>query len=354
MMAPAEQGPNREVSDPSRLVESPLVSVVIVTYNHERYLAEAIEGVLGQKTDFPFELLIGDDCSTDGTAGVALQAQRDHPERVRVITSDANVGLNGNYARLLRAARAEFIAYCEGDDFWSDPTKLQRQIDYLRAHPDVGAVHTDFDHILWRDGRWRRLADSMQHRCNGRPVPEGDIFPVLLRGNFIQTCTLCFRAKFARECLDQGALKDAYAVNDWPLCLYIAAQSKIDYLPGSTAVYRKVSGSITNSGYAASLRFLDAQRVMIEDVCDHFHVAASQRIAALTGLYRPMLSVAMFAGDAAQFERALAWLKSNDDEYVRSWRGKLLPWLARSAVSRKVLKWVQDARVRRHESREYR
>jgi glycosyltransferase involved in cell wall biosynthesis len=344
---------NEEISDHFRLVERPLVSVVMVTYNHERYLAEAIAGVMKQQTDFAIEVLIGDDCSTDGTAAVALQAQRDHPERIRVFMSGVNVGLNGNYARLLRASRGEFIAYCEGDDFWSDPTKLQRQIDYLCTHPDAGAVHTDFDHILWREGRWRRLANSMQHRHEGQPVPEGNIFLILLRGNFIQTCTLCFRASFAIDCLDQGGLKDTYAVNDWPLCLYIAAQSKIDYLSGSTAVYRKVAGSITNSGYAANLRFLEAQRVMIEDVCERFHVDAADRIAALAGLYRPMLSVAMFAGDTVQFARALAWLQANDPQYVGSWRGKLLPWLARSSVLCKILKWIQDLRVHHHERSEY-
>jgi glycosyltransferase involved in cell wall biosynthesis len=354
MTSPDTRADNREISDPLRLVANPRVSVVMVTYNHEAYLPEAIEGVLKQNTDFPVELLIGDDCSTDGTAAVALQAQRDNPEQIRVIASGANVGLPGNYARLIRASRAEVIAYCEGDDFWSDPGKLQRQIDYLRAHADTGAVHTDFDHILWRHGGWRRLTDFLRRRYRGKAVPEGDIFPVLLRGNFIQTCTLCFRADLARECLDQDGLKDSYSVNDWPLCLYIAAHSKIAYLPGSTAVYRKVPGSITNSGYAASARFLKGQIAMIEDVCDRFKVNRADRLDALAPLYHPLLSVALFAGDDEEFARVLTWLRANDSAYARSWRGLLLPWLARYSVSRHVMRRIQDARVRRREVREYR
>ena len=354
MMSPSAQTGSTEVSDQGCLIENPVVSVMMFTYNHERYLAEAIAGVLRQKTDFPIELLIGDDCSTDGTAAVALQAQRDHPGQIRVIMSAGNTGLLGNNARLIRASRAEFIAYCDGDDYWTDPGKLQRQIDYLRSHADVGAVHSDFDHILWRDGEWRKRADTLRRRYRGLRVPEGNIFPVLLRGNFIQTCTLCVRAHFAKECLDQGGLQDGFSVNDWPLCLYIAAHSKIAYMPSSTAVYRKVSGSITNAGYAAIEKFIEGEIAMIENVCDRFEVDHAARIDALARLYRPLLSVALFAGDEAESARVLTWLRTNDPAYARSWRGLLLPWLARWSLSRRVLRRIQDARVRRREARDYR
>src|ERR1039458_1989546 len=121
--------PPSESSDSARLVTNPVVSVIMVTYKHERYLAEAIEGVIRQKTSFPVELLIGEDCSTDGTREIALSYQKRVPEMIRVITSEKNVGMHENFARLIVAARGKYIAFCDGDDFWHRPDKLCRQIE---------------------------------------------------------------------------------------------------------------------------------------------------------------------------------------------------------------------------------
>jgi len=131
-----------EVSDSLRLVRDPLVSVIMVTYNHERYLAEAIEGVVRQEASFPIELLIGEDCSTDGTREIALTYQRRFPEMIRVITSAQNVGMHRNGARLMAADRGKYVAFCEGDDFWTSPHKLQWQVEILDAHQDLsGCFH---------------------------------------------------------------------------------------------------------------------------------------------------------------------------------------------------------------------
>src|ERR1700719_3562213 len=110
-----------EYVDSHRLVKDPLISVVMLAYNHERYLAEAIEGVVRQETSFAVELLIGEDCSTDGTRKVALSYQERFPEMIRVITSERNVGMHENLARLFAAARGRYIAFCEGDDYWCIP-----------------------------------------------------------------------------------------------------------------------------------------------------------------------------------------------------------------------------------------
>ncbi len=114
----------------------PLVSVHIVTYNQEPYVARAIEGALQQQTDFKVEIVVGEDCSTDGTREIVLRYQRQHPARVRVITSERNVGALDNSNRVLKACRGRYLAFCDGDDYWTDPHKLQKQVDFLEAHPE--------------------------------------------------------------------------------------------------------------------------------------------------------------------------------------------------------------------------
>lgn len=108
----------------------------MITYNHEPYIAQAIEGVLMQKTDFPIELVIGEDCSTDGTRKIVLEYQRQHPEVSRVITSQHNVGMMLNSFRTQMACRGDYVAFCEGDDYWTDPHKLQKQVDFLERNPE--------------------------------------------------------------------------------------------------------------------------------------------------------------------------------------------------------------------------
>ncbi len=113
----------------------PLVSVHIITYNQAPYIAAAIEGALQQQTDFGVEIIVGEDCSTDGTREIALEYQRQCPERVRVITSPHNVGVHENSRRVREACRGKYLAVCDGDDYWTDPRKLQKQVDFLEAHP---------------------------------------------------------------------------------------------------------------------------------------------------------------------------------------------------------------------------
>ena len=116
---------------------SPLVSVKVAAYNHERYIAQCIEGILMQKTDFPFEIIIGEDCSTDRTRQIVLAYQEKYPAIIRILLSDQNIGAGQNILRIQQACRGKYGAMCEGDDYWIDPLKLQKQVDLMEAHPDL-------------------------------------------------------------------------------------------------------------------------------------------------------------------------------------------------------------------------
>ncbi|MDD3469516.1 MAG: glycosyltransferase [Thermoguttaceae bacterium] len=141
--------PCTEVSDEAVRSVEPLVSVWMITYNHENFITEAIEGVVHQETNFPFELIIGEDCSTDRTREIALEYQKKYPHIIRVqyarensirnppVDGDGRIA-GGNGMRTTMSCRGKYVAYCEGDDYWTDMKKLQKQVDILESHPEVG------------------------------------------------------------------------------------------------------------------------------------------------------------------------------------------------------------------------
>lgn len=150
-----------ETSDPEKLCKHPVVSVHMITYNHEPYIRQAIEGVMMQKTDFEFELVIGEDCSQDKTREICFEYQKKYPDKIRVLWWHKNVSkLGGNGRRVSAHCRGEFIAFCEGDDYWIDPLKLQKQVDVMRRHPSVGLCfcNATINYVaisrkdIWKDG----------------------------------------------------------------------------------------------------------------------------------------------------------------------------------------------------------
>ncbi len=178
----------QEISDPAVMAKQPVVSVKMFTYNHEPYIAKAIEGVLMQETNFPIELVIGEDCSTDRTREIVLEYQRKHPDIIRVLLWDKNVGPRKNALKLNELLRGKYVAFCEGDDYWTHPKKLQMQVDIMEANPDIGLVHSGVDVY--------NVVRKKRYRWKPKPsdYDEGDIFTKYLKGEYhIYTPTACIR-----------------------------------------------------------------------------------------------------------------------------------------------------------------
>jgi len=257
-------------------MSEPLVSVLMITYNHEAHIAKAIECVLRQKTDFPFELVIGEDCSTDGTRQIVFDYQAKHPEIVRVITSEQNVGAGENCRRTQAACRAKYLAYCEGDDFWQREDKLQIQVSYLESHPECGLVCSDRDVHYVVSGR---TVPSF-NRYRKRLVPENPSIADFVQGvqgldcGAVPTCTVVLR----RELLEQIVAADprlhgggTFLMGDTQKWAEISHISGLHYIDESLATQNALPESASRSrDWRKTSRFLVSVAEMFLYLCEKY------------------------------------------------------------------------------------
>jgi len=223
----------------------PLASVHIITYNHRPYIAQAIEGALQQQTSFPFEIVIGEDCSTDGTRQIVFDYQRQYPQTIRVVTSEHNVGVRANAVRAYDACRGKYVAFCDGDDYWQNPHKLQLQVDFLETHPGYSLVHTDADWLVDATGE----ITPCWHQTHRHAIAQGDVYEHLLVDNHIMTCTVCVCKEYLDRCMnDPAAVRgEDRVVGDYPRWLLLSLASQIGYLDVSTATRRVLTRSASKS-----------------------------------------------------------------------------------------------------------
>jgi len=222
-----------------------LVSIPVITYNHKNFIKQNLDGILMQKTDFRYEIIIGEDCSTDGTREIIFDYAKRFPKMIKVITSDTNVGSLNNQIRTLVACSGKYFAFCEGDDYWTDIFKLQKQIDFLEQNQDYGMVHTDADYYYQKGNR---LVNNF-NKSNKINFPSGKIFNELLNNFlFIVTATVCVQKEIFLEAFNPELFASKnWLLNDLPLWLEIAAKTKIKYFGESTAAYRLSNDSASRS-----------------------------------------------------------------------------------------------------------
>lgn len=214
---------------------TPLVSVRVFCYQHAEFIREALDGVFSQQTSFPFEVVIGDDHSTDGTFEILLECQEKYPEQIRLLRSKSNLQgklklpIHNILTRLV--CKGKYIAVLDGDDFWTDPKKLQRQVDYLEANPGTSGCFTDLV-----------IVDQSGVPMDPRPFwndpykesyGQRDCLAEL--GSSYGTATLVYRSSVWEDGLPDYFLE---AGSDFLLDLVITEQGTLDYLPGETASYR--------------------------------------------------------------------------------------------------------------------
>ncbi|MGB2988250.1 MAG: glycosyltransferase [Phycisphaerae bacterium] len=123
------------------------VSVCTTTYNQERFIAQAVESALTQQTDFEYEVVIGEDCSTDRTRQILIELRDRHPDKIRLLLREENLGSHRNFVDTLKTCRGQYVAFLDGDDYWTSPHKLQKQVDFMDQHPDFALCGHRVEHI---------------------------------------------------------------------------------------------------------------------------------------------------------------------------------------------------------------
>src|SRR5690606_30550733 len=223
----------------------PLVSICCITYNHVHFVRDALEGFLMQKTNFPIEILIHDDASTDGTEELIRDYEVKYPEIIKPIYETENQyvkGRKGSRTFNFPRAKGKYIAMCEGDDFWIDPLKLQKQVDFLEANPTFsGTFHET------RVLEYNEQQQDNRERVYGRNAPDiCTVEDTLSTYSLFHTSSFLFRSS-------------CYVLPDWisdvisadmALFSIVAGFGPIKKIPGIMSVYRKHGGGVTSSSEA--------------------------------------------------------------------------------------------------------
>jgi glycosyltransferase involved in cell wall biosynthesis len=224
-------------------MRDPIVSILVVTYNHENYIEETLKSILDQKISYSFEIIVGNDASTDGTKIKLNEIQHQHQGILKIINQAQNVGFIQNYLSALKQCRGKYIASWEGDDYWVDYTKLQKEIDYLENNSDCGLVYTDFN-ILNENG-------ELSEHCvkeSDKNYLEGSVVDRMLKGdNQVMTLTVCLRSSLLGEEYYKFMNDPAILTADFPTWMWCAYQARFHFIPDVTAVYRRHENQITNA-----------------------------------------------------------------------------------------------------------
>jgi len=224
-----------------------------------------LDGALMQQTTFPFEIVIGDDASTDFTQKIIQEYSDKNPGRIRAFLHSENQGPSepkefagrNNVLQLIKACKGEYVAMCEGDDYWTDPYKLQKQVDFLESHPDYAICHHNVE-VIYEDGAASHLFNKPDQKLTST------IEDILEDKWFMATASWLYRNYFLTN--DFADWHATAAAGDWAVIIQLASHGKIGYLPETMGVYRKHSAGLSNIHAQTNVRFWLNRKEMFENV----------------------------------------------------------------------------------------
>jgi len=202
------------------------VSILMLAYNHDKFIAQALDSALMQQVDFEYEIVIGEDCSTDNTRDILIRYQQEYPDKIHLLLPEKNLGMHDNFIQTFKACRGDYIALLEGDDYWTSSDKIQKQVDFLDAHADYTIC---FHNILYYDDSTKCFFSPENHRKNVFTLED------ILYSNLMATPSIMFRQGFIHKFPDW--MYDVDFV-DWVLQILLAQHGKIRYIDETMSVYR--------------------------------------------------------------------------------------------------------------------
>ncbi|VGO21027.1 glycosyltransferase family 2 protein [Pontiella sulfatireligans] len=236
--------------------EDPLVSVCVITYNHAPYIRDCLDGVLSQKTDFPYEICIGEDESSDATREICKEYAKKYPDKIRLFLRSREdvLIINGratgryNFLETLKSCRGKYVARCEGDDYWIDPRKLAKQVGFLEKNPAFSLCYCNV--FIRHDKGLFSLCPGYSNnpfwsrKFGVGRVPENDLDALsLVHGNMLHTPGVVMRNSLTEEHFSSSLFRCSFMA-DWPMNLCALQQGLGKFMNEPMAVYRVHRGGI--------------------------------------------------------------------------------------------------------------
>jgi len=234
------------------MTATPKISVFILTYNHESYISDCLEGVVSQQLNCAFEVIVAEDCSSDNTLAICRDYAARYPEVIKLLETPVNLGMVKNSLRAVAACTGDYIAPCEGDDFWTDPHKLQRQVDFLEANPEYSMVA--------ENGLVKNSVLNKEFPFNS--IGERDLtIEDLLEKRQFPTASVLFRRKYLEE------YKTPKYAGDTILWCFLATKGKIRYMPNISSVYRRgMQGIVLSSNKVEWAKLMEKWNIEISAI----------------------------------------------------------------------------------------
>ena len=224
------------------------ISVAIITYNQQDTIRQTLDSILCQQGDFELEVVIGEDCSTDNTWAICQEYAERYPKQVVLLENTSNLGIMANFARVMKACTGEYVGICAGDDYWCDEQKLQKQLDYMTAHPECGVCTTGgYRYLVRRDEMVPGIAPL-------QPIEDGDVskhyFSEFYQGGvYAMPLSMLFKRELLEHIDFNVFIECGFPVEDYPMQAIMAMHTKWGHIDDLTVVYRVYSESATFISY---------------------------------------------------------------------------------------------------------
>ncbi len=243
-----------------------VVSVIVPSYNRMDIVSQTIDSILSQKCNFRYEIIIGDDCSTDGVRDILIAYKEKYPEIIQLLFHEKNIGLAANWATCLKSCKGKYIANCDNDDYWHNPEKLKLQVDFLELNSEYGVVHSDYRTHNRDTGDIQEVVVSTDRYSDDLQL---DIFT----GKFkFCNATMMYRKKLIDKYLPlDDYIRYQFTLQDWNTWMILSAYTKFYCLPVSTATFGVETESITRpKTYEQIIKRFDKEQECYRYVCSLF------------------------------------------------------------------------------------